>query len=137
MTSSSSPLRYTFAFDTTTWGWIHLVLGIVLALTGFFLFTGREWARVVGVMVAVLSIFANFLWLPYYPLWAIVVIAVDVLVIWAITSFEPLTDRAAPGADRGRRMPDTLRPRGPVGLPVIASAVSAVSSSAEARLLRA
>ncbi len=83
--------RYTFAFDTTTWGWIHLVLGIVLALTGLFLFTGREWARVVGVMVAVLSIFANFLWLPYYPLWAIVVIAVDVLVIWAITTFDPLS----------------------------------------------
>ena len=84
-----STRNYTFQFDTTAWGWIHLVLGIVLVLTGAFLFTGAAWARVVGVLIAVLSMLANFLWLPYYPLWALLVIALDVLVIWALTTYDP------------------------------------------------
>jgi len=81
--------KYTFEFDTTAWGWIHLILGIVLALTGFFLFTGAAWARIVGIAVAVLSMLANFLWLPHYPFWAIVLIALDVLVIWALSTYDP------------------------------------------------
>jgi hypothetical protein len=81
--------KYTFEFDTTAWGWIHLIIGIVLVLTGFFLFTGAAWARIVGIAVAVLSLLANFLWLPYYPFWAIVVIALDVLVIWALSTYDP------------------------------------------------
>jgi hypothetical protein len=81
--------KYTFEFDTTAWGWIHLILGIVLALTGFFLFTGAAWARIVGIAVAVLAMLANFLWLPHYPFWAIVLIALDVLVIWALSTYEP------------------------------------------------
>ena len=76
--------NYTFQFDVTTWGWIHLLLGIVVALAGVGLLSGRTWARVVGITVAVLSAIANFLWLPYYPLWALTVIALDVFVIWAI-----------------------------------------------------
>ena len=81
--------KYTFEFDTTAWGWIHLILGIVLALTGFFLFTGAAWARIVGIAVAVLAMLANFLWLPHYPFWAIVLIALDVLVIWALSTYDP------------------------------------------------
>jgi len=81
--------KYTFEFDTTAWGWIHLIIGIVLVLTGFFLFTGAAWARIVGIAVAVLSMLANFLWLPYYPFWAIVVIALDVAVIWALSTYDP------------------------------------------------
>ena len=81
--------KYTFQFDTTAWGWIHLLIGIILVLTGFFLFTGAAWARIVGVLIAVLSLIANFLWLPYYPLWAIVVIAVDLLIIWALSTYDP------------------------------------------------
>ena len=82
--------NYTFAFDTTTWGWIHLVLGVVFVAVGYFLFSGNAWARGVGIGIASLSAFVNFLWLPYYPLWAIVVIAVDVLIMWALATFEPL-----------------------------------------------
>ena len=81
--------KYTFVFDTAAWGWIHLILGIVLALTGFFLFTGAAWARIVGIAVAVLAMLANFLWLPHYPFWAIVLIALDVLVIWALSTYDP------------------------------------------------
>jgi tetrahydromethanopterin S-methyltransferase subunit F len=78
--------NYTFQFDVTAWGWIHLILGIVVALAGWGLLSGRTWARVVGITVAVLSAVANFLWLPYYPFWALTIIALDVFVIWAIAA---------------------------------------------------
>lgn len=76
---------YVFQFDLTTWGWVHLIAGIVLALAGGALFTGATWARIVAVAVACISIIANFMWMPWYPFWALVVIALDVLVIWAVT----------------------------------------------------
>lgn len=78
--------KWVFSFDVTTWGWIHLLGGAVLMLAGFFLLQGAVWARVVGVGVAIISAVLNFMWLPYYPVWAIVVIALDVFVIWALTA---------------------------------------------------
>lgn len=78
--------NYTYEIDTTAWGWIHLILGIVVALAGFFLFTGATWARAVGIVLAGISAIANFFFLPYYPLWAIIIIAVDVFVIWALAN---------------------------------------------------
>ncbi|MFD9500629.1 hypothetical protein [Streptomyces sp. NPDC060035] len=75
---------YTFKFNVTAWGWIHLVLGIVLVLVGFGILKGALWARGVGVGLAALSLIANFMWLPYQPVWAIVSIAIDVFVIWAL-----------------------------------------------------
>jgi len=77
--------EWTFSFDVTTWGWIHLLLGVLVAFAGFFIFRGAVWARTVGVAVAVLSAIVNFVWLPYYPVWGLVVIALDVFVIWALT----------------------------------------------------
>jgi tetrahydromethanopterin S-methyltransferase subunit F len=78
--------NYLFQFDVTTWGWIHLILGLVMAVAGWGLFSGRTWARVLGITVAVLSAIANFLWLPYYPFWSLLIIAVDIFVIWAIAA---------------------------------------------------
>ncbi len=77
---------YVLQLDASTWGWIHLVAGIVIFLAGVALFTGATWARVIGVILAVVSIVANFAWLPWYPLWAIVMITADVFVIWALTA---------------------------------------------------
>ncbi|WP_232827559.1 DUF7144 family membrane protein [Jiangella endophytica] len=77
--------EYVFDFDATTWGWIHLVLGIVLVIAGAALFTGSVAARFVGVVLAALSMLAAFAWLPYYPVWSIVIIAVAVSVVWALT----------------------------------------------------
>lgn len=77
--------EYVFEFDLTSWGWIHLLLGIGVALAGFFLFQGAIWARTVAVVLACVSILANFLWMPYYPVWSLTVIAFDVFVIWAVT----------------------------------------------------
>ena len=59
-------------------------VGVVVALAGVFLFTGNILARTVGVIVASLSLVANFLWLPIYPIWSLIVITMDVLVLWAI-----------------------------------------------------
>nr|WP_051966587.1 hypothetical protein [Kitasatospora mediocidica] len=76
--------NYTFSFSLTSWGWIHLVLGIVLFLAGCALISGAVWARAVGVVMAALVLIANFLWLPYYPFWAIALIALNIFVIWAL-----------------------------------------------------
>jgi hypothetical protein len=78
--------NYLFQFDATTWGWIHLLVGLVVAFAGWGLLSGRTWARVVGITLAVLSAIANFLFLPYYPFWALTVIALDIFVIWALTA---------------------------------------------------
>ena len=76
--------KWTFSFDITTWGWIHLLVGILLVAAGFYLFQGAVWARVIGVGVVAISAVLNFMWLPYYPLWSLLIIALDVFVIWAL-----------------------------------------------------
>jgi hypothetical protein len=78
--------NYLFQFDATTWGWIHLVLGVVVALAGVSVMSGRVWARTVGITLALVSAIANFAFIPYYPFWALTVIALDVLVIWALAA---------------------------------------------------
>ena len=77
--------EYILQFDVTTWGWIHLILGIVVVLAGFFVFTGAVWARTVGVIVALLWALLAFAWLPWYPVWAVLLIAVSIFIIWALT----------------------------------------------------
>ncbi|MBK6047070.1 hypothetical protein JHN58_32780 [Streptomyces sp. MBT55] len=75
---------YVFKFSVTSWGWIHLILGVVLILVGWGILKGAAWARGAGVALAALNLIANFMWLPYTPVWAIVTIAIDVFVIWAL-----------------------------------------------------
>ena len=76
--------NYLFQFDATTWGWIHLLLGLLVAFAGWSLMSGRTWARVLAITLAVLSAIANFLFLPYYPFWSILIITLDIFVIWAV-----------------------------------------------------
>jgi hypothetical protein len=76
--------EYLFQLGVTTWGWVHAVLGLVVALVGVGLLSGRAWARTAAVVLAALSVMANFLWLPYYPLWSLTVIAFGGFVIWAL-----------------------------------------------------
>jgi hypothetical protein len=78
--------KWVFEFDVTAWGWIHLILGIVVAVAGFYLFQGAVWARTVGVIVVAVGAILNFAWLPYYPVWSTILIALDVFVIWALTA---------------------------------------------------
>ncbi len=78
--------EWIFQFDVTTWGWIHLILGIVVLLAGFYVFTAAVWARTVGVIVAVLWALVAFAWMPWYPIWGIIFVAISVAVIWALTA---------------------------------------------------
>lgn len=81
--------NYLFAFDVSGWGWFHLVLGLVVLAAGFGVLAGQTWGRVTGIVVAVLSAIANFAFLPYYPFWAMTIIALDIIVIWALATQEP------------------------------------------------
>ncbi|MER5938422.1 hypothetical protein ABT121_13990 [Streptomyces sp. NPDC001928] len=76
--------NYVFQFDLTGWGWVHLILGAVAVIIGIGLFQPSVWARVGGVAIAGLIIIANFLSLPYYPVWSVVMIAMSGFIIWAL-----------------------------------------------------
>ncbi|MFF1380688.1 hypothetical protein [Streptomyces sp. NPDC058308] len=75
---------YVYKFNLTTWGWIHLILGILVAVVGWGILKGAGWAKGSGVALAALAIVAQFLWLPYTPVWALISIAIGVFVIWAL-----------------------------------------------------
>lgn len=79
--------QYTYELDLSSWGWVHIVFGILLILTALALMTGATWARIVAIGLAALSIVVNFLWLPYYPLWSILIIALDIVIIWAVATW--------------------------------------------------
>lgn len=76
--------HYAFEFSLAGWGWVHLILGIVIVLAGCAVLSGALWARFFGVSVAGLGAIANFLWVPYYPLWALTLVAVNIFVVWAL-----------------------------------------------------
>jgi hypothetical protein len=77
--------NYTFDLDTTAWGWIHLIIGVAVAFTGFALFAGRTWAAITALFLAMLSALSSFFFIPYYPWWSLLVIALDAWVIWSLT----------------------------------------------------
>jgi hypothetical protein len=78
---------YIYAFDLTLWGWIHLLVGLGLLAIGVALLRGQTWARMAGIVIAVISAIINFVWLPHSPWWALMVIGIDVLIIWALASY--------------------------------------------------
>ena len=78
--------NYVFKLSSNGWGWIHLIMGIVIALAGLALMQGAVWARTIGVLLAIISSIAAFAWMPYYPVWAIIIITVDIFVIFALTA---------------------------------------------------
>ena len=77
--------RGTLYVDISAWGWVHLIVGAIVLLCGFGVFTGNVLARTVGVIAVSVSLISNFFFIPAYPVWALAVIAIDVLVIWALT----------------------------------------------------
>ncbi|GAA3291128.1 DUF7144 family membrane protein [Streptomyces cinereospinus] len=92
---------YVFRFDLTGWGWAHLVLGAVAVLVSVGLFQGATWARVGGVVIAGLIVIANFLSLPYYPVWSVLMIAFSGFIIWALCVARREDVRAPLGARAG------------------------------------
>jgi hypothetical protein len=77
---------WVFQLDPTAWGWIHLIIGVILLLAGIGVFTGNVLARTIGVILALVSALTAFAWLPYYPVWGVIIIALDIAVIWALTA---------------------------------------------------
>ncbi|GIH95736.1 hypothetical protein ACFFMN_01705 [Planobispora siamensis] len=76
--------NYIYAIDVTAWGWTHLALGVVVGIAGWGVMSAQLWARIVGIIAAALSAIANFFFIPYYPIWALLIIAIDVFVIWTL-----------------------------------------------------
>lgn len=77
-------VNYAYEIDLTTWGWVHLILGLIALGTGVGIVMAQGWAYVCGIIIAVISAVANFAFIPHYPLWSIVVIAFNGFVIWAL-----------------------------------------------------
>lgn len=80
------PADYAYEINVAEWGWIHLIVGAVVVLAGLAVFTGAGWARAVGILLAVVTAVSHFLFLPYFPLWSIIVIALSVFVIWSLAT---------------------------------------------------
>lgn len=81
--------NYVFAFNISTWGWVHLTLGVLLVLSAIAVLAGATWARFVGAIVAAISAVSMFAWLPYNPVGATIMIAIDVFVVWALLGAQP------------------------------------------------
>lgn len=77
--------NYTYNLDTSAWGWIHLIIGALVVLAGIYLLRGSAVAGGVAIGLALLAAIANFFFIPYYPLWSLLVIALSVFVIWAVS----------------------------------------------------
>ncbi|GEC02411.1 hypothetical protein SSP24_00660 [Streptomyces spinoverrucosus] len=79
--------RYTYRFDLTTWGWLHLVIGIALVAAGLGVLLGKSWGTGAGVALGAVSLVTQFMFIPYYPLWSISVMTLDLLAIWTLSRF--------------------------------------------------
>ncbi|MFB6556706.1 molybdopterin-dependent oxidoreductase, partial [Streptomyces sp. NPDC056405] len=85
-----SSLGYAYRFDLTTWGWIHLVIGVALFVTGVGILLDMAWARGAGIALAGISLITQFMFVPYYPVWSIIVMTFDLLIVWSLSrSFHP------------------------------------------------
>lgn len=77
-------IEYVYQFDITTWGWIHLILGVIAFVVGICMLLGQTWARIAGIVIAVIGSVAAFAFMPYYPYWALAVLALYIFVIWSL-----------------------------------------------------
>lgn len=100
--------RYAYRFDLTAWGWIHILVGLALVIAGLGVVTNKTWGRGAGAAAAGVSLITQFMFVPYYPLWAIPVMTLDLLIIFALTRFHAGGDGGGdlgrPAAVHGRRL---------------------------------
>lgn len=78
--------NYVFGFDITAWGWFHLIWGALVIVVGVSLFLKQVWAAIAGIVLAILQAVSMFWFIPFYPIWALLIIALDVAVIWALST---------------------------------------------------
>ena len=79
--------NYAYHLDVTAYGWINLIWGAIVCATGFAVLAGRTWARVLGILVILVNAMTQFFYIPYYPLWAVLIIALDIACIWALSVY--------------------------------------------------
>ncbi|WP_170225641.1 DUF7144 family membrane protein [Pseudonocardia cypriaca] len=77
---------YTYAFSIAGWGWLVLLLGVLIGGTAIPVLQGRSWGDTVAILLACLSLIANFLLIPFYPIWSLSIISLGVTLIWALTT---------------------------------------------------
>lgn len=75
---------YAYRFDITAWGWLHLVIGVALMVVGVGALAAKGWARGAGIGLAAISLVTQFMFIPYYPAWAISVMVLDLVIIWSL-----------------------------------------------------
>lgn len=91
---------YVYKINLTGWGVIMLVLGVVLAAVGYGVLKGAWWARMTGIFLASLSMVLHFLFLPYAPVWSVIMVGVDFFVIWALATAPNVSGRGTSSAAR-------------------------------------
>ena len=83
------PVRdYVYGLDLATWGWLHLGFGLVLVLTGVSVLQGKAWARAAGIWVVMINLVGSFVFIPYYPVWAVLLIGLNMAVIWGLARYD-------------------------------------------------
>ena len=85
--AATADKTYFLHLSSGGWGWVHMVLGVLIFCAGVGVASGQTWARVVGIVVASVSAIANFGFVPIYPVWAILLLTLDVLIIWALATY--------------------------------------------------
>ncbi|MFB7914648.1 hypothetical protein [Streptomyces sp. NPDC056061] len=90
-----SSSHYAYRFGLTSWGVIHLVIGVALVVAALGILTNTSWGRGAGIAAAGISLISQFMFVPYYPVWAIPVMALDLVIVFALTrlQFDPDHDR--------------------------------------------
>lgn len=78
--------EYLYQLNVSAWGWIHLIIGVLTAAVGVAILRGVTWGRILGIVLAAIGALTNFAFLPVYPWWAVTIIGINVLVIWALTT---------------------------------------------------
>jgi hypothetical protein len=86
--------RYLYEFDLTVWGWIQLLTGVLSVAVGYAALRALMWARVLGIGLAAISMLMQFMFLPHYPIWSLLVIALDVVVVYGLATYRPAFDVA-------------------------------------------
>ena len=94
-------IDYVYKLDVTAWGWIHLILGAIAVAVGIGILMDQTWGLVGGVTIAVFAILFNFAFIPYYPVWSLIVMGFNILVIWACCRQLAAPDAPAPASGYG------------------------------------
>ncbi|MGZ4690042.1 MAG: DUF7144 family membrane protein [Acidimicrobiia bacterium] len=72
--------------NVKNWGWVELILGVIVVLAAFGVLSGATWARIVGILVASVNLMFQFAYLGHYPFWSFTLIIIDILVIYGLAA---------------------------------------------------